>query len=576
MRDPKQPAQGMPRLLRLVVGVSASLALLVACDGSIKGNSGGPDGSGGGGLDPNHPNAGNSSGGAGSVTDPNAVGPRPLYRLTRREYNNTVRDLLQDATQPADDFPDDRDRSFLFRRAGLVATQDADLLRTAAETLAKTAIKTPAALLPCDPATGEDPCAAKFVSDFGKRAYRRPLSDAETMRLTALYQNARTAQKMTFNDAIETVLEGMLQSPAFLYHWEAPDVAPKLSGAAVQLAPYDVASRLSYFIWGTMPDKDLFDAAAAGKLATDADITAQAKRMLADAKAKDAATAFFREWLELDDIAPLPKDGKAYPDYNDALKGALVDGTDAFARSVLFDGGGKLETLLTADYTFSNQVLAKVYGNSATGTTVSKTMLDTSQRLGLLTEPAFLTLAGSPDGSNPVKRGKAVYTKLMCGELPPPPPNVPPAKPATAGGTTRQRFTEHDQNACAKGCHLLMDPIGYAFEHYDGIGRYRTMDNGQPVDSTGMINIDGADKSFADAVELTKILSTSATVRDCFAKQWFRFAVGRTETDGDAPAMASVATAFATNQFDMRDLAPAIAASRSFRFRSVAVGEVTK
>jgi len=190
-------------------------------------------------------------------------------------------------------------------------------------------------------------------------------------------------------------------------------------------------------------------------------------------------------------------------------------------------------------------------------------------------EPSFLTLAGSPDGSNPVKRGKAVYTKLLCGVLPPPPPNVPPAKPATAGGTTRQRFTEHDQNECAKGCHMLMDPIGYAFEHYDGIGRYRTMDNGQPVDSTGTLNIDGADKSFADALELTKILSTSDTVRSCFAKQWFRFAVGRNETDADAASLASIATAFATNQFDMRDLAPAIAASRSFRYRGLAAGEVT-
>ncbi len=164
----------------------------------------------------------------------------------------------------------------------------------------------------------------------------------------------------------------------------------------------------------------------------------------------------------------------------------------------------------------------------------------------------------------------------MCGTLPPPPPNVPPAKPASAGGTTRERFTEHDQNACAKACHTLMDPIGFAFEHYDGIGRYRTMDNDQPVDATGMINIDGSSTPFADALELTKILSTSDSVRSCFAKQWFRFALGRAETDGDAPSLAAIATAFASNQFDMRDLAPAIATSRSFRYRSLAAGEVTK
>ena len=569
MRETKQAVVGFPPLLRLLVGVGAALAGLSACDGS-PGANGGSGASGPGPLN----GAGNSSGGSVGVAAP--AGPRPLTRRSRREYNNTVRDLLGDTTSPADDFPDDRDRAFLFRRSGLVATQDADLLRTTAEALATTAIKKPSSVLPCDASSGEDACAAKFISDFGKRAYRRPLSDVESARLTALYQNARSVQNMTFNDAIETLLEAILQSPAFLYHWESPYEAPKLGGGVVQLGPYDVASRLSYFIWGSMPDQALFDAAASGKLVSDADIAGQAQRMLADAKARDAATAFFREWLEIDQLAPLPKDAKTYPDYNDALKAALVGGTEAFTQSVLFDGGGKLETLLSADYTFSNQTLAKVYGNGATGMTFSKTMLDPSQRLGLLMEPSFLSLAGSPDGSNPVKRGKAVYTKLLCGVLPPPPPTVPPAKPATAGGTTRQRFTEHDQNECAKGCHMLMDPIGYAFEHYDGIGRYRTMDNGQPVDSTGTLNIDGVDKSFADSVELTKILSTSDTVRSCFAKQWFRFAVGRNETDADAASLAGIATAFATNQFDMRDLAPAIAASRSFRYRSLAAGEVTQ
>jgi uncharacterized protein DUF1592/uncharacterized protein DUF1588/uncharacterized protein DUF1595/uncharacterized protein DUF1585/uncharacterized protein DUF1587 len=568
MRDPMNVGAAAPSSLRLLVGLGISLVALVACEGGIDGTN--PGSAGGG------PSGGASATGGSVGMDANPAGPRPLSRLTRREYNNTVRDLLGDTTHPADDFPEDRDRAFLFRRAGLVATQDADLLRSAAEALASQAIKTPSSVLPCDAASGEDACAAKFISDFGKRAYRRPLSDVETMRLTALYQNARTTLKMTFNDAIETLLEGMLQSPAFLYHWESPYEAPKLSGNLVQLGPYDVASRLSYFIWGSMPDQTLFDAAAAGKLSADADIASQARRMLADAKAKDAATAFFREWLEIDQLAPLPKDAKAYPDYNDDLKAALVSGTEAFARDVLFESGGKLETLLSADYTFSNQTLGKVYGNLASGTTVSKTMLDTSQRLGLLMEPSFLTLTGSPDGSNPVKRGKAVYTKLLCGVLPPPPPNVPPAKPATAGGTTRERFTEHDQNECAKGCHMLMDPIGYAFEHYDGIGRYRTMDNGKPVDSTGVLKLDGVDHSFADAVELTRVLSTSDTVRSCFAKQWFRFAVGRDDTDGDASSLTAIATAFATNQFDMRDLAPAIAASRSFRYRSLAAGEVTK
>ena len=529
------------------------------------------------------PNSADTAGAAGSAgaggaplqsqPDESAAGPRPLYRLTRREYNNTVRDLLGDSTQPANDFPEDRDRTFLFRRAGLVATQDADLLRTSAEALAKTALLAPEKLLPCAAASGEDACAAQFITTFGKRAFRRPLSGVETTRLTALYREARDTLQLGFNDAIGVLVEAMLQSPAFLYHWESPYESPKRQGNVVELGPYDVASRLSYFIWGSMPDQALFDAAESGKLASDADIAAQSGRMLADVKARDAVKAFFREWLEIDQVALLPKDAASYPDYDDGLKTAIVGETEAFVQSVLFDGGGKLQTLLGADYSFENQLLGRVYGNSATGSALIKTSLDPTQRRGLLTEPSFLTMTGSPNGSNPVKRGKAVYQKLMCGDLPPPPPNVPAAKPASAGGTTRQRFSEHDQNACATGCHSLMDPLGFAFEHYDGIGRYRTMDNGQPVDSSGTITLDGTVHSFADALELTQILSTSLSVRSCFAKQWFRFALGRTETTGDEASLASVGRAFAAHEFDMRDLGPAVAASRSFRFRSLAAGE---
>ena len=190
MRDLKRDVAGVPPLVRLVVGVGVALTGLMACDASISGG----DGAGGNGSGPGSiSGAGSSSGGSVGVSGDASVGPRPLARLTRREYNNTVRDLLGDTTHPADDFPDDRDRAILFRRSGLVATQDADLLRTTAEALAATAIKTPSSVLPCDASSGEDACAAKFISDFGKRAYRRPLSDAETMRLTALYQNARTS-----------------------------------------------------------------------------------------------------------------------------------------------------------------------------------------------------------------------------------------------------------------------------------------------------------------------------------------------------------------------------------------------
>jgi hypothetical protein len=557
----RQRAKGISPKWRLFAGLGAAVSLLSACEGGIEPQSPGPSSSAG------------SAGAPPQQTPTASVGPRPLTRLTRREYNNTVRDLLGDASRPADDFADDHDRTFLFRRSGLVATQDAELLRDGAEQLAKSALAKLSELLPCAPASGEDACAAQFITSFGLRAFRRPLSEAETTRLTALYRDARDTQKLDFNGAIGVLIEGMLQSPAFLYHWESPYATPVRDGDAVALAPYDVAARLSYFIWGSMPDRALFDAAAAGTLASETDITAQAARMLADDKAKDSVNAFFREWLEIDQLSALPKDGASYPEYDDGLKAAVVAETETFAQSVLLEGGGKLQTLLTADYSFSNQLLGKVYGGTSTGTALTKTALDPSRRLGLLTHPSFLAMTGSPDGSNPVKRGKAVYLKLLCGTLPPPPPNVPPAKPASAGGTTRERFAEHGQNECARGCHQLMDPIGFAFEHYDGIGRYRDMDNGKLVDSSGTLKLDGADVTFKDAVELSRALATSDTVRSCFAKQWFRFAFGRLETQGDASSLTSIQNAFAARDFDMHDLAPAIAVSRSFRFRSLAAGE---
>jgi Protein of unknown function (DUF1592)/Protein of unknown function (DUF1588)/Protein of unknown function (DUF1595)/Protein of unknown function (DUF1585)/Protein of unknown function (DUF1587) len=543
--------------------LGAALSALSGCEGAITSPSSTADG----GLPPG------SVGSPGPGADANAVGPRPLSRLSRREYNNTVRDLLGDTTRPADAFPEDHDRTFLFRRAGLVATQDADLLGSAAEALAATALQTPSKLLPCEPSGGEQACADQFIAEFGKRAYRRPLSSVESARLSALYQNARTAQQMSFTEAIGLLVEAMLQSPAFLYHWGAPDEAPRLQGAAVELGAYEVASRLSYFIWGSMPDQALFDAAAAGKLSSDVDIAEQARRMLADEKAKDAVTAFFREWLEIEQLQHLPKDAATYPQYDAGLKSALVGETEAFVKSVLFEGDGKLETLLGAGYSYSNQTLAGVYGTSATGSTFSQVTLQPTERLGLLTQPSFLTVTGAPNGSNPIKRGKAVYERLLCGELPPPPPNVPAAKPASAGGTTRERFAEHASNACAKACHSLMDPLGFAFENYDGIGRYRTMDNGQPVDATGSIELDGVAQPFSSAIDLAKVLSTSDRVRGCFATQWFRFAVGRKETAGDAPSLSVIQSAFAAHQFDVRALAPAIAGSRSFRFRSPAAGE---
>jgi Protein of unknown function (DUF1592)/Protein of unknown function (DUF1588)/Protein of unknown function (DUF1595)/Protein of unknown function (DUF1585)/Protein of unknown function (DUF1587) len=520
---------------------------------------------------------GTGTAGAGGPVDPNAAGLMPMLRLTNREYNNTVRDLLGDTTQPASQFASDRDPTFDFRRAGTVAVQDATLIRGAAEALAAAAAPklVNGMLLPCDPTTGEDACAQKFITTFGQRAFRRPVAADEATRLTALYTAARTTLKLSFTDATGVLIEAMLQAPQFLYHWEVAPTAMNIhEGAVIRLGSYQVASRLSYFLWGSMPDDALLAAAAAGQLDTAAGVQTAARRLLGDARAKDTVSSFFADWMALDGLSARTKDTTVYKTYTPATQQAMLDETSAFVQNVVFGGDGRLATLLGAPYSYINATLAPLYGAQATGTAMTKTALDPTQRGGLLTQGSFLALTGNADGSNPVRRGKFVFTKLMCNSLPPPPANVPPPAPASAGGTTRQRFTTHDQNACAKGCHTSMDPIGFGFENYDGIGQYRTTDNGLPVDATGTITLDGTPQNFTDAIGLVDLLAKSPEVRTCFAGEWSRFALSRVDTDADAASLQTTAAAFASDTATVQDLMAAVATMRSFRYRAPAPGEM--
>ncbi|HXU81897.1 MAG TPA: DUF1592 domain-containing protein, partial [Polyangia bacterium] len=333
---------------------SLSLAALTlgmlsqGCVGSINGDDvvGGP---GPGGKGPgNTGNVGgtrNGTGGAGNAggiddlpPDPTSAGPTPLRRLDRREYNNTVRDLLGDSTSPADKFPSDHQDDFNFRRAGIVSTQDYSTVRDAAEALAAAA--NVATLAPCA-GTPEDACARKFATNFGLRAYRRPLTAAEVENLMTLYKDARMMAMADYPGAIKIMLEGMLQSPSFLYHWESGPAAPVLEGKVIKLSDYENASRLSYFLWGSMPDQALFDLAAAKKLNAPADLEREARRMLADGKARQTVGQFLEEWMGLDNVLVRQKDLTMYPEFKDEqVKAAMIAEARTFLEHVVFDGDG--------------------------------------------------------------------------------------------------------------------------------------------------------------------------------------------------------------------------------------------
>jgi hypothetical protein len=562
------------RIFPLLAAACCAMVAGAGCDGAIGNQTGtaGMTGSGGLGL--------TGSGGSSTVPpDPSTAGVMPLRRLTSREYLATVRDLLNDTTLKIDDVPGESDdlsnNAFPFRQPTAIGTLDAANLQVAAEALARNMSTKLSTILPCTPASAaaEADCASMFITTFGRKAFRRPLTAAETTSLNALYQTGRGTLALDFNGAIGLLLEAMLQAPGFLYHWEM-DPGPAIKdGAVVQLGNYQIASRLSYFLWGTMPDAMLFSAADGGQLLAPEGVRTQVTRMLADSKAQAFVSDFVADWLDINVVQSRPKDAMLYAMWNPDLASAMETEFRSFGTTAVL-GSGLFADLLTGNKSSVNQALASVYGVSGvTGTTPKAVTFDASQRAGILTLAGFLTVTGASDGSSPVRRGHAVYTRLLCGTLPDPPGNVPPPQPPTPGLTTRQRFEMHDMNACTGACHAAMDPIGYGFEHYDGIGAFRTTDQNLPVDSSGSITLDGKMHTFADAPALARLLADSPQAQACFAKQMTRYALNRWDSAADAWSIKEAATAFQAST-NMRDMISAVATSRTFRYRAPAAGEV--
>jgi Protein of unknown function (DUF1592)/Protein of unknown function (DUF1588)/Protein of unknown function (DUF1587)/Protein of unknown function (DUF1595)/Protein of unknown function (DUF1585) len=555
-----------------VLGAGLAIA---ACMGTIGDGAGGSAGGGGGGSGA----AGGGAGGLGAaaamteaacakITVP-SPGATPLRRLTQPEYDATIRDLLGDSSNPATAFPPDQ-RQGDFSNTAVALTVSPLLAQgyeSAAEQLATTAIGHLGTIAPCDTATtGEDACAAQFVQTFGKRAFRRPLTADEQSGLVALYTANRSGAD--YNNGIQSVIEAILQSAPFLYRPEFGATA-RAQGAVLPLTSYEMASRLSYFLWGSMPDATLFAAADADTLQTPQQVSAQATRMLADPKAHPAITQFFSEWLGVDEIANAPKDPTAYAQYTPQVRDAMQAETSAFADWVMWQSDAKLATLLTAPVSFVNQTLAPIYGLAGvTGSAMQMVALDPTQRAGIVTQAALMTVLGKADRSSPVLRGKFVREKFFCQAVAPPPQNIvitPP--PVMPGVSTREMFTMHSTVEPCKSCHTLMDPIGFGFENYDGIGQWRTTDQGQTVNASGTVSGTDVDGTFDGAVDLAHKLSESPDVRDCVATEWFRYAMGRGEATPDTCALQSLKDSFAGTQADIRQLLVAVTQTDTFRYR---------
>jgi len=500
------------------------------------------------------------------------AGRAPLRRLIRFEYNNTVDELFNISTRPADGLPGEELGTGFGNEADSLGVSRllVDGYRTVAEQIAKDQTASAAAAVAtagCDPAAvGEAACTQKFVTNFLGRAFRRPATAEDLTAYQGAFQRARQIGG-DFASGVRAVIARALQAPQFLYRvelGETVDASKKLG----RPTGYEMASRLSYLLWGTMPDARLMSAAQQGKLVTAEGIRAEAERLLNDDRAHDVVRYFHGMLLGTLGLDHLERDAGFYPTFKPGMGALFRQETERFLDEVVWKGSGDLAGIFSAPYTFVNGPLAAFYGlPGVTGDGFQKVMLDGSRRAGLLTQASILTLTTPGSRTDPVVRGKWVYTKLLCGKIGDPPPDVPKLPEPIPGQSVRDRLAAHRAVDPCKSCHRVMDPVGFGFEHYDGVGLWRDRDNDLPIDDSGEIAFGDAAGPFHGPVELGQKLANSKDVRKCFVGNWLTFAYGRAETSADSCSRAKLEEAFNESGGNIKALLLSLTQTDAFLYR---------
>ncbi len=470
------------------------------------------------------------------------VSPRRIRRLSNREYDNVVRDLLGDTTSPARKFVvDTYQNGYDNGSAGLAVQSDQVVdYQSAAEALAANAVANDMGRLfgGCDVASqGEDACVEAFLTTTAARAWRRPLTTTEAARLRDVYRlDSQTSGG--FARGVRTMLEVILQSPQFLYREElgARDAATK-PGAMVRLTDYEISSELSFLLTGSMPDDALWTAVANGQFTSVDDYQREATRLLAAPGARETLRAFLHEWLATDRALTLSKNAGLYPSFDAAMATSMSAELDRFYDDALFAGDGSLRRLFTSNESFADETLGRLYGIPVIGSGLQPVTLDPSLRKGIMTRAGFLAVHAATDSSGPIARGVFVLETILCAPPPRPPANVPPAAPVGDPGvkniTTRQRFERHVSTPFCAGCHKQIDGVGFGFEQFDGIGAFRSTENGQPVDTSGsLVGMGEIDGDYVGVAQLADKLAGSRVLADCYVRQAYRYAMGQIEPTG--------------------------------------------
>jgi hypothetical protein len=420
----------------------------------------------------------------------------------------------------------------------------------------------------CHPSTGAEelPCAKKILATLAHKAYRRPANDTDVETLLSFYQRRRN-DNGNFDAGIESALQFILASPEFLFRFE-PDPPDLPVGARYRVSDLALASRLSFFLWSSLPDEQLLTLAAQKKLHEPAVLEQQVKRMLADSKS-DALTANFAEqWLFLRNLKSVAPNLDTFPDFDDNLREAMKQETELFFRSILREDRSALD-LLTADYTFVNERLARHYGIPGVyGSQFRRVPIADEKRRGLLGQASILTVTSYPARTSPVQRGKWILTNILGVPPQPPPPNVPALTENGDGKplSLRERMEMHRANPVCAGCHKVMDPIGFALENFDGIGRWRNNDEGARIDPSGTL-FEGSRVN--GPVELRNMLVSRPEVFvGVMTEKLLTYALGRGLEYYDMPAVRKIVQDSAANQYRFSSLIAGVVSSPPFQMKT--------
>ncbi len=479
--------------------------------------------------------------------EPGATLPR---RLTGLEYRNTVRDLFGIKLPSTINFPPEEEMLGFDNnaRALQVTPLHTERMMQAAEFVASAVAADLETYAPCEAGRPWGECVANFIEETGARIWRRPLTVVEVARLTMLY-GIGAGEAEDRGAGLSLIIEAMLQSPNFLYRLEQGEPVEE-DPTLRKLTAFELASRLSYFLWRTMPDDELFTTALSGDLTKDEVLAEQVDRMLDDPKAQLAFWTFFAQWLHVDQVPYIDRDPRYHPtfDEDDALR--MYDQFQDFVERAVWSQDGSVEALFSKPFELAFDPVGV-------------------ERVGILSQPALLAVTAKPNMTSPVHRGVFVREQLLCTALPPPPADAMAVAPDPDPNlTTRQLFEAHTEDPACAGCHKLIDPLGLGFEHFNEVGQWREMQNGHPVDARGeVVGTTDINGPFYGVDELAHRMATSEQVHRCVTTQVFRYGAGRGEGDGDGCTLESMFSDYLESGYDFRVLVRSFVMHRVFKYR---------